>query len=120
MRHRVDSLVLIGGFITLIDTVWGGLASLGLDSNRTNQLVMAISLILGFPVYLFDLWMDKRIAISMIGLFFFRWIARCFAGSAPVLCNPWRGSVLLIFAIVLLQVSKLRREQRLRPTSPPA
>jgi hypothetical protein len=110
MRHRVDFIVLIGGFIMLVDTAWGGIAALGLDLSRMNEFIMAISFVLGFPAYVLDLWIDNRIAFSMLGLFLFRWIATCFGGPTPVLCNPLRGSVLLIVAFVLLQLSKLRRE----------
>lgn len=120
MRHRVDLLVLIGAFIMLVDTAWGGMAALGLDLSRTNELVMAISFVLGLPIYLLDIWINKRIAISMLGLFLFRWIATCFGGPTPVLCNPLRGSVLLILAFALLQQSKLRREGKARPTAHPA
>ena len=93
----------------LIDTAWGGLATLGLDSSRTNELVMGISLVLGLPIYLVDVWLNGRVAVSMLGLFLFRWIATCFVGPTPVLCNPLRGSVLLISAFALLQVSRLRQ-----------
>lgn len=117
MSDRVDSLALIGGFVALVDTVWGGLATLGLDPNRTNEQVMGISFVLTFPTYLLDLWIDERVPMSMLGLFLFRWITTCFGGPTPVLCSPWRGSVLLILAFVLLQLSKLRRERRLRQTS---
>ena len=120
MSGRVDALALIGGFIMLVDTAWGGIAALGLDLSRLNELVLAISFVLGFPIYLLDLWINKRIAVSMLGLFLFRWIATCFGGPTPVLCSPWRGSVLLILALVLLQLSKLLRERRLKQTAHPA
>ena len=135
MKRRVDLLALIGGLAILVDTVWGGLVSLGLDLTRMNELVLAVSLVLGFPIYLLDLWSDRRIAISTLSLFTCRWIATCFAGPAPVLCSPWRGSVLLISAFVLLQLSKVRRlagpkragattgrspAQRAKPTPPVA
>jgi hypothetical protein len=109
IRKRVDSVALIGGIIALLDTALGGIAALGLDLSRTNELVLGISFVLVLPAYLLDLWLDSRIAISMFGIFLFRWIARCFGGPTPVLCSPWPGSVLLIFAFVLLQVSKIRR-----------
>ena len=120
MRHRVDSLALVGGFVILVDTLWGGLAALGLDLSRMNELVLAISFVLGFPIYLLDLWINKRIAISMLGLILFRWIATCFAGPTPGLCSPWFGNQLLIVAFVLLQFSKLRREGKPRQTTHPA
>lgn len=110
MRHRADFLALVGGFVMLVDTVAGGIAALGLDLSRMGDRVLAISLVLGFPIYLLDLWMDKRIAISMLGLFVFRWIVTSFAGPTPVLGSPWRGNLLLIVALVLLQFSKLRQE----------
>lgn len=116
LKRRVDVLALIGGFVILVDSIWGGLAALGLDPSRTNDLVLGISFVLGFPVYLLDLWINKRIAVSMLGLFLFRWIATCFAGPTPVLCSPWRGSVLLIVAFVLLQLSKLRQERKVGQT----
>jgi hypothetical protein len=114
MSDRVDFLALIGGFIMLVDTAWGGIAALGLDLSRMNELILAISFVLGFPIYLLDRWINKRIAVSMLGLFLFRWIATCFGGPTPVLCSPWRCSVLLIVAFGLLQLSKLRRERKLR------
>lgn len=120
IRRRVDSLAMIGAFVILVDTIWGGIATLGLDLSRTNELVMGISFVLGLPVFLLDLWINKRIAISMLGLFLFRWIATCFGGPTPVLCSPWRGSVLLILALVLLQLSKLRREGKARQTANPS
>lgn len=120
MRHRVDLLALIGGFLMFVDSLWGGIAALGLDWSRTNELVMAISFVLGFPIYLFDIWIDKRIAFSMPGLFLFRWIATCFGGPTPVLCSPWRGNVLLILAFVLLQLSKLRQARKPGQTAHPA
>ena len=120
IRHRVDSLALIGGIVILVDTVWGGIAALGLDLSRTNELLLAISFALGSPTYLLELWLNRRIAISMLGFFLFRWIATCFGGPTPVLCNPWRGNVLLILALVLLQLSKLRRVWKPRRTAYPA
>ncbi len=120
MRHRVDFLALVGGFVMVVDTVGGGMAALGLDLGRMNELVLAISLVLGFPIYLLDIWINKRIAVSMLGLFLFRWIATCFAGPTPVLGSPWRGNVLLIVAFVLLQFSKLRQERKAGHTTHPA
>jgi len=116
MRQRVDALALIGGILMLIDPVWGGLLVLGFDLSWPNGLLMGISFVIGLPVYLLDRWIDKRVAISMIGLFLFRWIATCFGGPHPVFCAPWRNSVLLMIAFVLLQVSKLRRERSLGKT----
>jgi hypothetical protein len=114
MKRRIDFLALIGGFVILLDSVWGGMAAAWLDWNRVNELALGISFVLGAPIYLLDLWMDKRIAISMLGLFFFRWIATWFAGPTPVLCSPWRGNVLFILAFVLLQLSKLRQLRKTR------
>jgi len=117
IKGRVDSFAAIGGFVIIIESILGVLAVLGLDLRRTNELVMGISFVLGFPMYLFDLWIDWRIAVSLLGLFLFRWIARCLGGPTMVLCNPLDGSTLLIVAFALLQTSKLRRKRKLRPTA---
>lgn len=114
MKRRIEPLALIGGILMLADSVWGVLAALGLDPSRTNELIMGISFVIGFPTYLLDLWMDKRIAAATLGLFVFRWIATCFGGPTPILCNPLRGSMLLVAAILLLQLSKVRRGRKLR------
>lgn len=109
--RRMSPLVLLGGIAILLDTVWGGIAVLGLDLGRGNELVMGISFVLGLPTYLLDLWLNRRIAVFLIGLFFFRWIARCFGGPTPVLCNPLDYSIFLILAFTFLQWAKLRREK---------
>jgi hypothetical protein len=49
IRQRFDSLALLGAFVVLVDTVWGAVAALGLDLSRMNELVLAISFVLGFP-----------------------------------------------------------------------
>lgn len=116
-KKPIDALVVLGGLVSLVDTVWIGLATLGLDVSRTNELVLAISFVLGFPAYLVDVWANKRIAITLLGLMTFRWIATCLAGPTPVLCSPWRGNQFLIVAFVLLQASKLRREVKRKQTA---
>jgi hypothetical protein len=108
-KIRTDSLALLGGLIMLLDTAWGGMILLGLDLSRTNELVMGTSFVLGFPTYLLDVWIKRRVAVSLLGLFLFRWVARCYGGSSPVLCNPLPGSMLLVLALIVLQLSKLRR-----------
>jgi hypothetical protein len=85
-----------------------------------NELVLGISLVLGFPTYLLDLLINRRIAISTLGLFLFRWLSTCFGGSTPMLVNPLRANTLLFVAFVLLQVSKLRREGKPRQIAHPA
>lgn len=106
-RSRFDLLTWISGGIMLLDMAWGVAGSLGLDLRRTNEALLALSLTLGFPAYLLDL-RTKRVPMFLLGLFLFRWLARCFAGPTPVLCSPLPGSALLIFAFALLQWSKLR------------
>lgn len=113
MEHKnrsSDSLVILSGVAALLDTVVGGIAVMGLDLSRTNELVMGISFVLGFPMYLLDLWLKKRVAFFLLALFLFRWVARCFGGPTPVLCNPfvWPVGILLFLALAFLQWSKLR------------
>jgi hypothetical protein len=72
--------------------------------------VFGISLLLGFPMYLLDLWLKKRVAFSLLVLFLFRWAVRSFGGPTPVFGNPfdWPVGILLFLALALLQWSKLR------------
>jgi hypothetical protein len=111
-KSRIDSLALLAGFVVLLDTALGGIVLLGLDLRRADELVFGVSLVLGLPMYLLDLWIDKRIAICLIGLFLFRWGALCLGGPRPSLSNPfvWPVGILLFFALVLLQASKLRKK----------
>ena len=39
----------VDGIVSLVDTVWVGLAALGLDLGRTNEPVLDISFVIGFP-----------------------------------------------------------------------
>jgi hypothetical protein len=105
-----DSLVVLSGVAALLDTVIGAMINLGLDLSRTYELVFGISLVLGFPMYLLDLWLKKRYAFFLLILFLFRWAIRCFGGPTPALGNPidWPVGILLFTALVLLQWSKLR------------
>ena len=117
MKRRLDFLALVGAFLMVVDTMWGGVAIIILDLAKINELIMAISFVLGLPIYLLDLWMDTRIAASLLGLFLFRWIARCFGGSAPTVVSPWPFSQLILSAFVFLQLSKMRRARELRRTT---
>jgi hypothetical protein len=100
---------LTGGLLMLLDTAWGITAALGLDWTRAREIVLGVSLMLGLPAYLLDLLTAKRMPLFLLGLFFFRWLARCYGGPTFVLCNPLRGSILLIVAFALLQWSWLRK-----------
>ena len=99
-RLRVDAFTLIGEIAILLDTLWGTLASLGLDWGRMNEFLLAISFVLGVPMYLLDVWLGYRVAIGLLGLVVFRWL---------MVGISWRGSLLLFLAFALLQSSKLRR-----------
>lgn len=112
--RTLSSLAVLAGIAALLDTGIGGMASLGLDWSRMNEAVMGVSFVLGFPMYLLDLWLKRRIAVCLLALFVFRWVARCFGGPTPVLCNPfiWPVGILLFLALILLQWSKLRTSSR--------
>lgn len=108
------SLVFMSGVAALLDTVVGVMINLGLDPSRTYDLVFGSTLVLGFPMYLLDLWLKKRFAFFLLGLFLFRWAVRCLGGPTPVLGNPfdWPVGILLFLALALLQWSKLRNASR--------
>jgi hypothetical protein len=110
--RSISLLVIFSGIAALLDTAIGAMASLGLDWSRTNEVIMGISSVLGFPMYLLDLWLKRRVAVCLVLLFVFRWVARCFGGATPVLCNPfvWPVGILLFLSLVLLQASRLRKD----------
>jgi hypothetical protein len=95
-----------------VDTLWGGVAALILDPGRPNEFALAIGLVLGFPMYALDVWLNRRVAICLWMLWLFRWVAASFAGPTLMIASIWRGNVLLILAFALLQWSKLRRAAR--------
>jgi hypothetical protein len=109
--NSIDWLVALSGVAALLDTIIGTMINLGLDHSRARDLAFGISLVLGFPMYLLDLYFKKRFAFFLAALFLFRWAVRSFVGSTPVLGNPidWPVGILLFLALVLLQLSKLRR-----------
>lgn len=112
-RNSIDSLLVLAGVAALLDTAIGTVAALGLDWSSPHEAVMGVSFVLGLPVYLLDLWLNRRIAFGLAGLFLFRWVARCFGGPTPVLCNPfvWPVGILLFLALACLQTSRLRSER---------
>lgn len=110
-RNRPSvSFVVLSGVAALLDTVIGGVADLGLDLTRTHELLLAISFVLGFPMYLLDVWLKKRFVFFLASLFLVRWAIRSFIGPTPGIGNPidWPMGILLFTSLVLLQWSKLR------------
>ena len=109
-KSSVDSLAVVAGVAALFDTAIGTVAALGLDWSRPNEVVMGISFVLGFPAYLLALWLKRRLAVSLLALFLFRWVARCLGGPTPALCNPfiWPVGILLFLALIFLQWCRLQ------------
>ena len=58
-----DRLVVLSGVAALLDTLVGVMINLALDPSRTFDLVFGISLLLGFPSYLLDLWLKKSLRL---------------------------------------------------------
>jgi hypothetical protein len=108
MRSKLSALALLGALAALIDTVWGGLAVLGLDLSRRNELLMGITFVLGLPMYLLDLYSSRRIAFGLITLFFARWVACRSGGPTAVLCSPWKVNPMIIVAFILVESAKWR------------
>lgn len=114
-RRRLGPLALLGASIMLLETAWGSFASFGLDLGRLDDFLLALSLVLPFPMYLIDLWIGRRVALCLIALFLFRWaVSGLLLGSGPV--PPWSHNGLLLVAFALLQVSRVRIRGR-RPVS---
>jgi hypothetical protein len=107
--RRFDVLLLLGAVVALVDTACGTIASMILDFRQPNEILLAISFVLGAAMYAADVWLNRHVAICLLALWLLRWTALCFIARPPVFANPWHGSQFLIAALVLLQLSKLRR-----------
>lgn len=107
---RVDSRVVLGGCLMLIDTVWGALVVLGIGFEPLSDIALDVSLVAGLPVYALDSWSGSRAIVFLPALYLFRWFAVSHIGPAPYnLSPPWRGSLLFFVAAALLQWSKLQK-----------
>jgi hypothetical protein len=102
-------LLLIGGLIFLLETLFGCIASLILDTHSIRDTLTALCLTLGLPIFLVGL-VSLRIAAAALWTFFVvQWINGCFLSSPPRLSSPfdwWHGDALAV-AIVLVQCSLL-------------
>jgi hypothetical protein len=113
-RNRfTNSLLAISGVAAFLDTLIGGIASMGLDLSRTDELVMAISFVLGFPLYWLERRLKNRFAFLLFALFMIRWVIRGFIGPTFVIVNPivWPVGILLFLSLVFLQWFKLKSHQ---------
>lgn len=108
-KARIGYLAMFGGFLMLIDTLWGGLAVTSLYWARVSELALAVAFVLGLPAYLLDFVSSRRIVVFLPALFFFRWASDSYAGPPGTMSRPWHGTELLIASAVLLQLSKLSR-----------
>ena len=108
-KNRIGDVGMFGAFLMLIDTLWGGIAVLPFDWGELIDIVLGISLVIGLPMYILDLWSKRRFIAFLPSLFVIRYVAMVYASTPPTLGPPWLGSKLLIAASVLLQWAKLRR-----------
>jgi hypothetical protein len=110
-KVRIGYPAMLGGFLMLIDSLWGVIAVLPFSMAHGTEIALAISLVVGLPAYVLDFRSKRRIVIFLPILFLFRWIA---AGAISVpfaLGEPWRINGLITAAAVLLQWSKLRQQR---------
>ena len=109
-KRSTNKLIVLSGVAALLDTAIGGIICLALDLSRPLDLLLGISLVLGFPLFLLDLRLKRRFAFSLLALFIFRSAVRTFGGPTPVLGNPfdWPLGILLFSSFALLQLAKLQ------------
>ena len=101
---------MIGLYLMLFDSLGGAIAVLGIGFDRLPDVALDVSLVAGLPAYALDLWIGRRVIVFLPALYLFRWFVVSHIGPAPYdFSPPWRGSLLLIVASVLLLWSKLRR-----------
>ncbi|HYM41934.1 MAG TPA: hypothetical protein VET46_04105 [Steroidobacteraceae bacterium] len=101
-------LLLVGGSILLLQTLFGLFVSLIFDFYTVAGWMFALGLTLAFPVYLLGL-MSLRVATWCLwGFFAFQWANQCFlTAEKPTLVNPfdwWHGDALFA-AIVMVNVA---------------
>jgi hypothetical protein len=104
----------IAGFFALLDTAIGSTSLMWLDLGRTNELLTAITFVLGVPMYLIDLRLKKPVAIGLLTLITCRW-AVLNAGTWPPRFSDlfaWPMGILLTLSFVFLQLSRLRRVEK--------
>jgi hypothetical protein len=110
-KTGIDRLVILSGWAALLDTGMGIMINMALDHGRVFDNLFGLSLLLGFPMFLLDLWLGKRFAICLASAFVVRWAILSLGGPTPRIANPaaWPvGFFPLLTALVLLQWSKLR------------
>ena len=107
-RKRVDLLAALGGLLALIDSLWGGIAALPFDWSQARDAFLGLALMIALPAYALDFWSGRHVVLFLPALFLLRWIATSTVSTPPYWGDPWRGSLLLIVASILLQLSKLQ------------
>jgi hypothetical protein len=102
-------LLLIAGLFLLLETLFGLIASLILDTHSIRDIVTALCLTLGFPIYLLGLRSIRMATIALWVFFVAQWVNGCLLSIPPALYSPfdwWHGDV-LVASIVLVQVGYL-------------
>jgi hypothetical protein len=109
----------IAGFFALLDTVIGTMTiaffGLGLALDRA----IAISFLLGFPMYVLDLLIKRQLAICLLSLIVCRWALLTFGTWPPHPTDPfaWPMGILLTLSFVFLQLSRLRPVKKIAQDS---
>ncbi|HTL03130.1 MAG TPA: hypothetical protein VL243_12910 [Vicinamibacterales bacterium] len=112
-KARIGYLAMFGGFLALVDSLWGALLILPFGFGNGIEIALGIGLVLGLPAYILDFRSRRRIVIFLPVLLLFRWILMSAVAVPHSLGQPWRWNVLLIAATVLLQWSNLRQQPRI-------
>jgi hypothetical protein len=123
VKARVGWLVILGGLMVFIDTLWGALLVLVFDWNDPKQVVFGMSLVSGLPAYVLDFRRRGRVVVFLLSAVLLRAFVEFFLAGSSTPGRPWAGNLnvsaleefvifppssLLIAATMLLQWSKLR------------
>ncbi len=104
----VDPLTLLAGLVLGLDSIFGLLIAAGtVDTYQPVQVMWALTLVTGFPMYLLDLWLNTRLAVALLALLIFRSMAAYLVN--PGIAANWRLSALLFTGFLLVQTSRLLR-----------
>ena len=100
---------MFGGWLILVDTLWGSIAAVDVDWSRPIEFALGVSLLIGLPMFVLDFRAKRRIDLYLPSLFLFRAIAKTYIAAGDYSMDIGAVSLFLLGASVLLQLSKLKK-----------
>lgn len=67
-----SALLVIGGLLALLVTLWGCVAGIMLDYRQTADVLLGLSFVLPLPLYFVALWSLRWSAGLLVGLYLYQ------------------------------------------------